>query len=77
MAKLSAVVIFNFLRYILSKKDLFLGVEGNSVNWNGQDWAQDCDFPGGDFSSVKSTVSSCINECLAVSECTHYAWSKF
>ena len=47
------------------------------VNWNGEDWARDCDLSGNDFSHTRSTAEQCSNKCRENSECTHFAWTNY
>ncbi len=49
----------------------------NTVNWNGNDWALNCDFTGQDLSSAQVAAPQCGPRCLATSGCTHYTWNSY
>ncbi|KAJ3228697.1 hypothetical protein HDU81_005973, partial [Chytriomyces hyalinus] len=39
-------------------------------------WALQCDFVGGDISSVQAPGSACSSKCAGISGCTHFAWTN-
>jgi hypothetical protein len=49
---------------------------GGKINWNGNDWAQNCDFLGNDLSNVVVPASSCGGQCANTLGCTHYTWTS-
>ena len=49
----------------------------HGINWNGNNWALACDFPGNDLSNVKTSSSNCGGACAATSGCTHFAWTSW
>lgn len=56
-------------------KSLAQGV--GTVNWNGNDWALNCDFKNQDLSNVKVASSQCGPKCLSTAGCTHYTWTSY
>jgi len=67
--------------FVLATPNYVCGVNpysgGGTVNWNGNDWAQNCDFPGNDLSNVKGVASACGGQCLKSPGCTHYTWTSY
>ncbi|TPX40271.1 hypothetical protein CcCBS67573_g10632, partial [Chytriomyces confervae] len=39
-------------------------------------WAPQCDWTGGDISSVQAPGSACSSKCAGISGCTHFAWTN-
>ncbi len=48
-----------------------------TVNWNGNNWALNCDFSGLDLWNVPGVASACGGLCLTTSGCTHYTWTSY
>jgi hypothetical protein len=48
-----------------------------SINWNGNNWAESCDFSTPSFSAIETNRDNCYTECLMNSECSHYVWSNY
>jgi hypothetical protein len=48
---------------------------GGSVNWNGNDWALNCDFKGQDMSNVSVSTQQCGPTCLSTYGCTHFTYN--
>jgi hypothetical protein len=40
-------------------------------------YAENCDFPGNDFTNVRVASNLCGDECAKNSECTSFAWTDF
>ena len=47
------------------------------VNWNGNDWAFACDFPGGDIGNAQIRGEDCGGRCSSTSGCTHFTWTTY
>ena len=50
---------------------------GAGINWNGNNWAHDCDFIGNDLSNVRIPGEQCGGRCANTDRCTHFAWSRW
>ena len=45
------------------------------INWNGNTWAENCDFPGNDLKNIPNTVlHDCEPKCQDTTGCSHYTW---
>ena len=55
---------------------LFALIGKHSINaeiqWNGNNWAFGCDFPGNDLTSVKIDGARCGSLCFKTPSCTHF-----
>ncbi|CAF1103904.1 unnamed protein product [Rotaria sordida] len=49
----------------------------STVQWNGNNWAMSCDFPGSDLSNVKIAPEFCGGKCAQTQQCTHYTWTQY
>ena len=47
------------------------------INWNGQDWAFQCDFDGNDIERRSTEAPLCGPTCLGHVECTHFTWNTY
>ena len=47
------------------------------INWNGQNWAMSCDFPGNDFAQVNTRGEDCGGTCAHTPDCTHFTWGPW
>ena len=47
-----------------------------AIDWQGN-WAQNCDFPGNDITSVLVTSELCGPKCSETQGCTHFTWSIY
>lgn len=47
----------------------------SGINWNGNNWALNCDFPGNGFKSVAIKGEDCGGRCASTSGCTHFTWT--
>jgi hypothetical protein len=67
MALLAASVLFFFALYHSSSAD---------INWNGNNWALGCDFPGKDMSNMRGPGEQCgewwLLICVCVSDYKNY-----
>jgi hypothetical protein len=52
-------------------------VNPQSINWNGNNWALNCDFIGNDFAQVRVTSDKCGGACVENPTCTHFAYSNW
>ena len=48
-----------------------------AINWNGNNWAMQCDFAGNDLSNVKIPPELCGGKCAETAQCTHFTWTNF
>ena len=48
-----------------------------AVNWNGNNWANACDFRGGDFANAQVGSNDCGAKCVDTSGCTNFAWTSY
>jgi hypothetical protein len=53
------------------------GTSNTGVNWNGNDWAFACDFPGGDIGNAQIRGEDCGGRCSSTSGCTHFTWTTY
>ncbi len=53
------------------------GGGGSNINWNGNNWAMSCDFPGNDLSNVQVAADRCGGQCEQTPGCTHFAWTTY
>ncbi|UJR06871.1 hypothetical protein I4U23_011160 [Adineta vaga] len=51
------------------------GGSGSNINWNGNNWAVQCDFSGNDLSNVKIAGELCGGKCAETTGCTHFTWT--
>ncbi|CAF1250178.1 unnamed protein product [Adineta steineri] len=63
-----AVLIINILSFDLFKCD---------INWNGNDWAHNCEFKENDLSNARVPADQCGGKCAATPECTHFTWTNY
>lgn len=49
----------------------------SAINWNGKDWAMQCDFKGNDLSNVRIAGEYCSTKCRETSGCTHFSWTSY
>ena len=53
----------------------------DNINWNGNNWAMNCDFnnngPNTKLKDVLTSGSNCGGLCYQASGCTHFAWSLY
>lgn len=54
---------------------LLMGLVNSQINWNGNDWANSCDFWNHDFASAQVPDTQCGPTCAQTSGCTHYTWA--
>jgi len=51
------------------------------VDFDGKNWAEDCDFEGNDIKlngeKLRTGRQACENNCKKDEECTHYAYSNW
>jgi len=52
------------------------GINTKPIVWNGN-WANACDFRGGDLKNSKTLNSGCGPACKATAGCTHFTWTNF
>lgn len=52
-------------------------IVNQTINWNGNNWANACEFVGNDLSNVLSTAENCGRLCANTSLCTHFTWTTF
>eukprot|EP00775_Hariotina_reticulata_P014913 gene14913-biopygen17259 len=50
---------------------------GLVVNWNGNDWANACDFKNRDLQQARVPKNQCGVTCVNTKNCTHYTWTTF
>lgn len=50
-------------------------MQPKAVNWNGNNWALKCDFPGNDLKSVQAKGEQCGSLCATTGGCTHWSWT--
>jgi hypothetical protein len=50
---------------------------GVVVNWNGNNWANACDFLGRDLQQARVPAEQCGPTCARTTSCTHYTWTTF
>ena len=55
----------------------FVELTASGINWNGNNWANGCDFPGNDLSNAQIASSACGGRCASTSGCTHFAWTTY
>jgi hypothetical protein len=52
-------------------------VQAQTVRWNGNNWALNCDFIGNDFAQVRVSSDRCGGACVENTQCTHFAWTEW
>ncbi|CAF1003860.1 unnamed protein product [Adineta steineri] len=50
---------------------------GHGINWNGNNWAHNCDFKENDLSNVQVRAEQCGGKCAATPGCTHFTWTNY
>lgn len=49
----------------------------SGINWNGNNWALNCDFPGNNLKNVAVRGEDCGGRCATTSGCTHFTWTDY
>ncbi len=52
-------------------------IVNQTVSWDGNNWAYECNFDGNDLSNVLSTAADCGGKCSSTPLCTHFTWTKY
>lgn len=47
------------------------------INWNGNNWAMQCDFKENDMSNFQIRGEDCGGKCSETPGCTHFTWTQF
>lgn len=47
------------------------------INWNGNNWALNCDFVGNDLSNARTRGEDCGGKCASTASCTHFTWTNY
>ena len=47
----------------------------HAIDWNGNNWANGCDFWGNDLSEVRGRAEDCGSICYNTPGCTHFSWT--
>lgn len=47
------------------------------VNWNGNNWALNCDFRGNDLTHARISGAECGGRCGSTPGCTHFTWTDY
>ena len=66
-----SVVLFDIFSFFT----VFSIVFGQQVNWNGNNWANNCNFSRNDIGMVPTSDSQCGPACEQNGQCTHFTWS--
>lgn len=56
---------------------IHLSILIDGINWNGKDWAMQCDFRGKDLKNVRIRGEDCGGQCVKTQGCTHFAWTPW
>ena len=83
--RLELISYFKILKHLFLRKIIFLhltgdgdsgGVPATTINWDGNDWAQHCDFSSDkDLLYEISANHSCSGTCSSTPGCRHYTWT--
>ncbi len=49
----------------------------NGIDWNGNNWAQWCDFTNNDLSNALTRAEDCGGRCESTAGCTHFTWTDY
>ena len=78
-SKLAKKRIFMF-RIFLKRKKTFFFIKlskDSGINWNGNNWAFNCDFSNHDLSNLQTARDNCNVSCLSTFGCTHFTWTNY
>ncbi|CAF5002913.1 unnamed protein product [Rotaria socialis] len=53
------------------------GKNGSNIQWEGNNWAMSCNFPGNDMFNVQIRGEDCGGRCAQTSNCTHFTWTTY
>lgn len=56
---------------------IFISTPCDAIDWNGNNWALKCDFPGNDFKNELIKGEDCGKRCEDTLGCTHFAWNNY
>lgn len=60
--------------FVTADKSTACGIV-KTIDWNGNNWALGCDFPGFDLVDIGASSDDCRKYCAANPLCTHYTWN--
>lgn len=49
----------------------------HAIDWNGNNWALNCDFSGNDLTNVQCRGEDCGGRCASTPGCTHFTWTNY
>ena len=49
----------------------------NAIDWNGNNWANGCDFDNHDLSNAQIPGAECGQKCVDTDGCTHFTWTTY